>query len=424
LLDSLLQEAVAFSEMSEGELLLFTNCLLLRDHQLIEEDLLVRNGKVLNPQQVFYGERDWSVKKYDCGGNIVAPGFIDLQINGAFGADFSNDVKDATSAEACLLTVGKGILSHGVTSYCPTVVTSPAEVYHTVLPHLRPRQGGMHGATVLGVHVEGPFISQQKKGAHPQHYIRSPTNGYKSIEEMYGEGLKNVAIITIAPELDGSLEAIDGCVSKGIVVSVGHTTAELVQGEEAVRRGARLVTHLFNAMQSFHHRDPGLVGLLTSEKLNNNKVWYGIIADGIHTHPAALRIAYKTNHASLVLVTDAICAMGFKDGRYKFGQQEIEVRGSEAYVAGTSTLTGSVATMHKSILKFRKSSRCSIVESLEAASLHPAEALGLKAKGTLSVGSDADFVILNKSDLEVISTWIGGSKVYDSDKQECSADLE
>jgi len=401
---------------SEGELLQFTNCLVLRDHKLIEEDLLVRNGKILNPQEVFFGERDWPVNKLDCGGNIIAPGFIDLQINGAFGADFSNDVKDAETADSCLQTVGKGILSHGVTSYCPTVVTSPSSVYHTLLPHLRPRPGGQHGATVLGVHVEGPFISQQKKGAHPLPYIRSPESGYQSIEEMYGQGLENVAIITIAPELDGAMQAIDGCVAKGIVVSVGHTTAQLVQGEEAVRRGARLVTHLFNAMQSFHHRDPGLVGLLTSEKLNNNKVWYGIIADGIHTHPAALRIAYKTNFASLVLVTDAICAMGFKDGKYKFGQQEIEVRGSEAYVAGTSTLTGSVATMHKSILKFRKSSRCSIVECLEAASLHPAEALGLKTKGTLNIGFDADLVILDKNDLAVISTWIGGDKVFEAKK--------
>jgi len=402
--------------MCDGELLQLTNCLILRDHQLIEEDLLVRNGKILNPQQVFFGERDWAVRrKYDCGGKIVAPGFIDLQINGAFGADFSNDVTDEETAEACLSKVGKGILSHGVTSYCPTVVTSPSSVYHKLLPHLRPRKGGAHGATVLGVHVEGPFISKEKKGAHPEHCIRSPINGYQSIEEMYGPGLKNVSIITIAPELDGSMQAIEGCVNKGITVSVGHTTAQLVQGEEAVRRGARLVTHLFNAMQSFHHRDPGLVGLLTSEKLNNNKVWYGIIADGIHTHPAALRIAYKTNFPSLVLVTDAICAMGFKDGKYQFGQQEIEVRGSEAYVAGTNTLTGSVATMHKSIGKFKKSSRCTIVESLEAASLHPAQSLGLTHKGSLDIGSDADFVIIDPSNLMLVSTWIGGEKVYEAE---------
>lgn len=400
-----------------GDLTHFRNCFILRNHQLIEDDLLVRDGKIIDPQQLFFQEREWPARKVDCGGNIVAPGFIDIQINGAFGADFSNDVKDEVTANACLEKVGKGILSHGVTSYCPTVVTSPTNVYHAILPHLKPRSGGEHGAEVLGVHVEGPFISTEKKGAHPAQCIRSPVLGFKSVEDMYALGLENVSLITLAPELEGALDAIDGCVENGIIVSVGHTTAQLAQGEEAVRRGARLVTHLFNAMQSFHHRDPGLVGLLTSEKLQNKKVWYGIIADGIHTHPAALRIAYKTNFPSLVLVTDAICAMGFQDGKYQFGQQEIEVRGDEAYVAGTNTLTGSVATMHKSILKFRKSSRCSIVECLEAASLHPAQALGLEAsKGTLDFGSDADLVILNKDNLDIVSTWIGGKKVYDAEQ--------
>ena len=149
------------------------------------------------------------------------------------------------------------------------------------------------------------------------------------------------------------------------------------------------MTHLFNAMQSFHHRDPGLVGLLASEKLGNNQVivrsllnlypaskasfellhtifdklmsasprlqvWCGIIADGVHTHPTSIRIAYKTNFKSLVLVTDAILAMGYKDGKYQFGQQEIEVCGDQAWVAGTSTLTGSVATMQRSVVKFLK----------------------------------------------------------------------
>ena len=210
------------------------------------------------------------------------------------------------------------------------------------------------------------------------------------------------------------MEVVDGCVERGVCVSLGHTMAELPQGEEAVRRGARMVTHLFNAMQSFHHRDPGLVGLLTSEKLDGNRIWYGIIADGVHAHPAAIRIAYKTNFENLVLVTDAILAMGFKDGRYRFGQQEIEVRGDKAYVADTDTLTGSVATMQSSITKFIKFSRCSTVEALEAASLHPAQAMGIeKKKGTLEYESDADFVILSPEDLSIQSTWIGGECVFD-----------
>lgn len=321
---------------------------------------------------------------------------------------------DAESGAEVVGKVGKGILAHGVTSYCPTVVTSPPEVYHKVLPNIPRKPGGLHGATVLGVHVEGPFINIEKKGAHPEQHIKHPCKGMESVEEVYGPGFNNVSLITLGPELEGSMEVVDGCVKRGVCVSLGHTMAELAQGEEAVRRGARMITHLFNAMQSFHHRDPGLVGLLTSEKLDGNRIWYGIIADGVHAHPAALRIAYKTNFENLVLVTDAILAMGFKDGRYRFGQQEIEVKGDKAYVADTDTLTGSVATMQSSITKFIKFSRCSTVEALEAASLHPAKAMGIeKKKGTLEFESDADFVILRPQDLSIQSTWIGGECVFD-----------
>jgi len=400
--------------MTSQKVTQFTNCTILKNHQLITEDIWVRGGKIINPEPLFYVDRKNADEKIDCQGNILAPGFIDLQINGAFGADFSYDIVDAESGAKVVEKVGKGILGHGVTSYCPTVVTSPPEVYHKVLQNIPRKKGGAHGATVLGIHVEGPFINEEKKGAHPEQHIIPPLEGMKSVEEMYGPGFNNVSVITLGPELAGSMEVVDGCVKRGVCVSLGHTMAELEQGEEAVRRGARLVTHLFNAMQSFHHRDPGLVGLLTSQKLDGKRVWYGIIADGVHAHPAAIRIAYKTNFENLVLVTDAILAMGFKDGKYRFGQQEIEVRGDKAYVADTNTLTGSVATMQSSITKFIKFSRCSVVEALEAASLHPAQAIGIdNQKGTLEFGSDGDFVILNPKDLSVVSTWIEGECVFD-----------
>jgi len=238
------------------------------------------------------------------------------------------------------------------------------------------------------------------------------------MEEVYGPGFSNIAIVTMAPELEGAQAVVKELTGRGVAVSVGHTTAPLAVGEEAVRSGATLITHLFNAMTTFHHRDPGLTGLLTSEKLDGKRVWYGIIADGIHTHPAALRIAYKTNFESLVLVTDAIVPMGLQDGRYQFGQVNIEVKGMEAYVADTNTLCGSIVTMNKSIQKFRKSSRCTSVEAIEAATLHPAQALGIEnKKGCLEFGCDADLVMLRPDDLEVLSTWINGQCVYDSESK-------
>ena len=147
----------------------------------------------------------------DCHGCIVAPGFIDLQINGAFGVDFSCDITDRESGEKVLRKIGQGILAHGVTAYCPTVVTSPPSVYCSVLPNITPAAGGLHGAAVLGVHVEGPFISSQKKGAHPEEHITSPRDGIRSLDEVYGDGIENVALITLAPELEWAMEVIIHC---------------------------------------------------------------------------------------------------------------------------------------------------------------------------------------------------------------------
>lgn len=158
--------------------------------------------------------------------------------------DFSYDVNTVDEGMA---KVAKGLLSHGVTSFCPTLVTSPTETYHQVLPQIKKRPGGAHGATVLGVHVEGPFISIDKKGAHPAHCIREFDEGFKTVEEVYGD-ISNISIITLAPEKQRAPEAIDELVKRGITVSLGHSMGDLKSGETAVSHGATLITHLFNAM--------------------------------------------------------------------------------------------------------------------------------------------------------------------------------
>lgn len=190
------------------------------------------------------------------------------------------------------------------------MITSDRETYRDILPNLVRRAGsGEHGATVLGVHLEGPFISQAKKGAHPPDLIREhEIRNFDQIMEIYGS-LDNASIVTLAPELDRNGLIIEKLARKGIVVSLGHSQAHLSLGEAAVNAGSNFITHLFNAMLPFHHRDPGLVGLLTSNSLNK-QIYYGIIADGIHTHYAALKIAFRTHPKGLVLVTDAMSATG------------------------------------------------------------------------------------------------------------------
>lgn len=165
----------------------------------------------------------------------------------------------------------------------------------------------------------------------------------------------------------------------------------------------------------FHHRDPGLVGLLASNEIPDGKiVFFGIISDGIHTHGAALRIAYRTHPSGLILVTDAISAMGLEEGMHRIGQYTIEVRDQKAYIAGTTTLCGSIAPMDECVRIFKRETNCSIEFALEAASLHPAYCLKISAhKGTLNYGADADFVLLGDN-LKIHSTWIAGECVYES----------
>ncbi|XP_012921106.1 N-acetylglucosamine-6-phosphate deacetylase [Heterocephalus glaber] len=392
----------------------FTNCRILRGGTLLREDLWVRGGRVLDPEKLFFEERRVADEQRDCGGCILAPGFIDVQMNGGFGVDFSRATEDVGSGVAL---VAQRILSHGVTSFCPTLVTSPPEVYHKVLPQIPVKSGGPHGAGVLGVHLEGPFISPEKRGAHPKAHIRSfEVNAFHDLLATYGP-LDNVRIVTLAPELGRSHEVIQALTAQDICVSLGHSVAHLQAAEEAVQSGATFITHLFNAMLPFHHRDPGIVGLLTSDRLPQGRcIFYGMIADGIHTNPAALRIAHRAHPQGLVLITDAVPALGLGNGHHTLGQMEVEVDGLMACIAGTKTLCGSIAPMDVCVRHFFQATGCSVEAALEAASLHPAQLLGLeKSKGTLDFGADADFVVLDDA-LHVWATYISGELVWQAEE--------
>lgn len=370
----------------------------------------MREGRILDPEKLFFDEQGFADERVDCEGSIVAPGFIDVQINGGFGVDFS---QPSAEVAAGIHLVGKRILEHGVTSFCPTLVTSPPSVYHQVLPQIVVQNGGQHGAGVLGVHVEGPFISVEKKGAHPEQFLRAfSCPGLSDLTRTYGS-LDSVSVVTLAPELAHSGSVVRELSQRGITVSLGHSVANLSQAEDAVQHGASFITHLFNAMLPFHHRDPGIVGLLTSDRVPPDRtVFYGMISDGIHTNPAALRIAHRAHPKGLVLVTDAITAMGLPPGRHTLGQQVVEIQGLNAYVAGTTTLCGSIATMDMCVRHFRQVSGCSVEEALEAASLHPAQLLGLShRKGSLNYGCDADLVLLD-DELNVKATFISGEEVW------------
>ncbi|UJR08992.1 hypothetical protein I4U23_013242 [Adineta vaga] len=409
----------------------FYNCTLIRNHALVLDDLWIRHGKIVSPEKIFFEEKIQADIEYDCRGILIAPGYIDLQINGAFGHDFTSPNE---ASEEMLVTVARKLTSHGVTAFVPTVVSSKAETYKAVLPKYKRRAGSAKdGATILGIHIEGPFIDEKKRGAHRTDFLLQTPHGMEDLYACYGS-FDNISIITVAPEIPNMIDnVIPELVEKhGIVVSVGHSIASLDIGERAVCAGARFITHLFNAMLPFHHRDPGLVGLLTSHRLPATTIiHYGLIADGIHTHSAAVRLAHRVHPQGLVLVTDAVPALGLPDGTYHMGADQIIVENKRATIAGTQTLCGSIASLAECVQNMRqalldgetnknveeKNEKQFIVECIEAATLHPASVLHIEnQKGTLSFGADADFIFLDNK-LNVLSTFIAGEQAWSVNDQ-------
>uniref|UniRef100_A0A1I7U665 N-acetylglucosamine-6-phosphate deacetylase n=1 Tax=Caenorhabditis tropicalis TaxID=1561998 RepID=A0A1I7U665_9PELO len=362
------------STIADNQLIQFINCSILKSNGLKKEHLWVQNGRILDERIVFFEQKRMADVQVDCDGLILSPGFIDVQLNGGFGIDFSTYNSNDDDYKSGLSSVAKQLLTHGVTSFAPTVITSSPEIYHKVLPLLKRSNASSEGAGILGAHLEGPFICRDKKGCHPEQLVITSLgpNPSETIEKVYGS-TENIAIVTMAPELDGAQKAIEYLVEKGTVVSVGHSSAKLGPGEEAVMAGAKMITHLFNAMQSYHHRDPGLIGLLTSSKVTSDHLplYYGIISDGIHTHDSALRIAYHTHPDGLCLVTDAIAALGMADGVHRLGTQTIHVTGLEAKLDGTDTTAGSVASMPYCIRHLMSATGCSIEFALHSATMKP-----------------------------------------------------
>ncbi|CAG8484174.1 1232_t:CDS:2 [Acaulospora morrowiae] len=398
-----------------SRLIKIINGRLIRDHKIVEDDVLyIYDGKILDSQNYFFSANgDVPDEIIDAKGLLISPGFIDVQINGAFGSDFS-DWQGEENMRCNVDNVAKGLLKYGCTSFVPTIISSKSEIYQKVLPVLKTRKGNKtNGAEVLGVHLEGPFIQSSQHGAHEVSHVRTAPNGFSDFVETYGlrEGNDhNIRLITVAPEVEGVLDSLKDLIRIGVTVSIGHSSATVAQAEEAVEKGAKSITHLFNAMQQFHHRDPGIIGMLGTTRIP--RPYYGIICDGIHAHPNSIKIAYDSHPSGAILVTDAMAAMGLPPGDYTFGGIPVrKTADDKVEVIKTGRLAGSVITMDSCVRNFKKFTGCSIIEAIEAATLHPAELLGIQhIKGTLHAGADADLVFLNE-DLRIVRCFIAGEEI-------------
>jgi N-acetylglucosamine-6-phosphate deacetylase len=324
---------------------------------------------------------------------LIAPGFIDLQVNGFMG-------HDAASGSEGISAISELLPRCGVTSFLPTLISRPLPEAREFVDLVRAAKAP--AARVLGAHLEGPFLNPSFRGAHDASALVEPT------EERINQLLASAPrMITLAPELPGALTAIAQLSQAGVVVAAGHSGADYEQGERAIDAGVRFGTHLYNAMREFHHRRPGLVGAL----LIDDRTTVGLIADGEHLHDATCeQVFHLKSPGNVALTTDQTAAAGSPAGHYSLGGREV-VSDGHAVRLEDGTLAGSVATMDELVRRVAHLPGMSRHDAVTMASTSPAEVLGEMRLGRLRPGAMADIIILDR-DLNVRLTMIGGRIVY------------
>jgi N-acetylglucosamine-6-phosphate deacetylase len=365
---------------------------LVLESGLVPGAVVVRGHKIVD---VRYGERPQGLPETVYTASIVSAGFIDLQVNGAFGAEIG------PRAEA-IAHLASRLPATGVTAFLPTIVSSDAALYPRVAEAFAASRE-TPGARPLGLHLEGPFLSAARSGAHRLDAIgHAPATLY---DELLGQDV--VRLVTLAPEVQGAHERIARLRAHGVAVSLGHTDASYDELRRGIDAGASMVTHLYNAMSGFGHRAPGAVGAA----LVDDRVAVGLIADGVHSHPAAVRLAVLAKRPErIALVTDAISGAGMEPGVYALDGQDIVVDETGARLAD-GKLAGSVLTLDRAVRNVMAWAGSPVHEACRMASEVPARILGLSAKGRLAAGMDADLVLLDE-DMRVQATFREGQSVY------------
>ncbi|MFC1543100.1 N-acetylglucosamine-6-phosphate deacetylase [Candidatus Neomarinimicrobiota bacterium] len=336
----------------------------------------------------------------DAGDRLLIPGLIDVHVHGAGGGDTSHGSVKA------LQTISTTLARFGITSFLATTMTRP----ETGNKHLRiaGEQVGqdLGGANLLGLHLEGPFISSRRRGGIPLTAIEQPSP--EALERLVGLTEGTLSMMTIAPEVDGALDVIPALVNQGIVASFGHSDADYHETQQGIAAGLSHVTHTFNAMRPIHHRDPGPVPAI----FDASNVTVQLISDGIHLHEKMVRYIYKQfGRERCICISDGMQAMGLPEGKYSYYGQEFESEGGAArYLDGT--LIGTTCSLHQMMIRFMGFVDCSLPAAVDTVTINPARALNINdRKGAIEVGKDADLVVLD-DDYSVWATIIGGRIVY------------
>lgn len=356
----------------------------------VEGDSIVETGSGRPPAP---GE---GVESIDVGGDWLVPGFVDLHCHGGGGHSFDDDADEIRAA----LDTHR---AHGTTRSVLSLVANPLAQLRASLAVIADLAES--DPTVLGSHLEGPFLAESRRGAHNPSYLRSPLP--LELEELIGASRETLRQITLAPELPGSFEAVDVLVEAGVAVAVGHTEADFDLTREAFDRGARILTHAFNAMPGIHHRAPGPV----IAAFEDDRVTIELILDGEHVHPDVAAMAFRAAPGRVALVTDAMAAAGAHDGDYRLGSLNVTVRHGLAVLSGTDTIAGSTLTLDAALRCAVEQAGVHPVQAIAAVTSVPARALGLEHRfGQLAAGFAADAVILDHG-LHVQRVWANGVRV-------------
>lgn len=356
---------------------------------LIEGEKITRTGSGRPPE-------DAGAETVDLEGARLVPGFIDLHCHGGGGRSFDGDRDNVRAALATHR-------AHGTTRSILSLVTAPIEELEESLRVI----AGLRDSdpTILGAHLEGPFLAAARRGAHDEQHLVAPTGD--AVTRLMRASHGALRYVTIAPELTGALDAITAFRDAGVAVGVGHTEADYRLARDAFDRGATLLTHAFNAMPGIHHREPGPV----VAALNDPRVTLELVLDGWHIHDAVAAATMSAAPGRVALVTDAMAAAGADDGDYRLGSLNVTVTGGRATVSGTETIAGSTMTQDAILRRAVTVTGVSPIDAVTALTNTPARALGLEETlGRLAPGCAADAVALDDA-WRVTAVWAAGQRV-------------
>ena len=374
---------------------------------LVLQDTIINQGYVVVEGEKISGIfaptdrlQEDGVKFIDYGDAFIAPGFVDLHLHGALG----KDVMDGQ--EESVRTIAEHQANSGVTGFLGSTMSAPLDSVLEAIRLIKIAAEDPLPSEVMGVHIEGPFLNTKKKGAHTASFIRGMTE--KDCERLIDATNGLNAILSLAPEVEDNMRWIPKLKAQGYVVAIGHTDATYGQAMKSFSKGVTHATHLYNAMSGFDHREPGVVGAV----LDSENITAEIIADGVHVHPAALRLAVaRKGPERICLVTDSMMATGVGDGVYAWGEEELEVQGNRATIRGSGILAGSVLTLNTAIKNIADWTGVTINQAINMASLNPARVLGVEERvGSIQIGKLANLVVLDQN-FRVVDTISRGKSV-------------